>query len=134
MTTKLCDDVLNIIYRYIHELNMMDVHRVLILKNLMKEYHNPHLGYTMDYDLCNSMEPIISFNYNNNYYKLNGIYNIIKAMIANGLNINHKINDISIAMYIENNMNIVNRNDKFTINDRNKTLLLLSESFCKDII
>lgn len=125
MKNKLCDDVLNIIYRYTHELNMLDVHRVLILKDLMKEYHKPRFGYTMDYDLCSSMEPIISFNFNNTYYKSNGIYNIIKAMIENGLNINHKINNISIAMYIENNMLLVDRDDKYTINDRNKILEML---------
>lgn len=125
MKNKLCDDVLNIIYRYTHELNMLDVHRVLILKDLMKEYHKPRLGYTMDYDLCTLMEPIISFNFNNTYYKSNGIYNIVKDMIKEGMNINHKINNVSIAMYIENNMNNVDRNDKYTINDRNKTLEML---------
>ena len=118
----LCNDIQNIIYRYLHELNILDVNREISLINLLKEYKNPK--YTMNEFLCNDFEPIVSFTYNNKYYKSNGIYYIIKDMIADGLNIKQKINNITIYDYIIKNM-IVKRNDKYTIDDKNKTLLLL---------
>jgi hypothetical protein len=106
---------------------MLDIKRELIninlLINLMKEYHQPRLGYTMDYFLCNDMEPIISFTYNNKYYKSNGIYHILKDMIHDGLNIKHMYTKKLIICNLER----CNRNDKYTIKDKNHINLLLMD-------
>jgi hypothetical protein len=102
---------------------MLDIKRELILINLMKEYHHPKLGYTMDHFLCNDIEPIISFTYNNKYYKLNGIYYILRDMIQDGLNIKH----IYTKKIIISNLNKCNRNDKYTTKDKNHINQLLMD-------
>ncbi len=117
MKTILCNDIMNIIYRNLHELNIIDIHKELILIKLMKEYHNPSF-YVMDDFVWNEIEPILIFNYNNKKYKTNGIYSIIKDMINDGLN------DV-LYDYIKDNVKKCKRTDSYTINDMNKVLLLL---------
>lgn len=127
MNNFFCNDIINIIYRNIHELNMLDIKRELIiinsLINLMKEYIQPKLGYTMDEFLCNGIEPIISFTYNNKYYKTNGIYVILKDMVCDGLNIKH----IYTKKLITCNLKRCNRIDKYTCLDKNKVNQLLMD-------
>ena len=123
MNNFFCNDIINIIYRNIHELNMLDIKRELILINLMKEYMQPKLGYTMDDFVWDGMEPIISFTYNNKYYKSNGIYYILRDMIYDGLNIKHMYTKKLILC----NLNNCKRNDKYTIKDKEKINQLLMD-------
>jgi hypothetical protein len=123
MNNFFCNDIINIIYRNIHELNMLDIKRELSLIELMKEYHQPKLGYTMDYFVWDTMEPIISFTYNNKYYKTNGIYCILRDMIHDGLNIKH----IYTKQLIIVNLERCNRNDKYTIEDKQHINQLLMD-------
>ena len=121
MKTILCNDILNIIYRNLHELYILDIHRELSLRRLMKEYHNPSF-YTMDDFIWNEMEPIIIFNYKNKLYKTNGIHCIVQDMINDGLNSGTFYN------YIKNNLIMCTRKDRYTINDMKKVLLLLDKN------
>ena len=123
MNNFFCNDIINIIYHNMHELYMLDIKRELVLIELMKEFMKPKLGYAMDDFLCNDMEPIISFTYNNKYYKSNGIYYILRDMIQDGLNIKH----LYTKKLIICNLNNCNRNDKYTCQDKNRINQLLMD-------